>query len=515
MNLLRTLAEVSGLTLVSRVLGFVRDAVIAVTFGAGAATDAFFVAFRIPNLLRRLFAEGAFSQAFVPILAEYKERTGAQATKQLVDRVTGLLLLALAAAVALGVAAAPFIVYISAPGFSAEPAKFGLTVALLRITFPYILFISLVSLAAGVLNTWSRFAVPAVTPALLNVAFIVAALFLTPYFDPPVLVLAWAVFAGGILQLAIQVPSLARIGMLPRPQLALADAGVRRMLLLMGPAIIGVSVGQISLLLNTIFASYLRTGSVSWLYYADRLMEFPTGLLGAALGTILLPSLARLHSEAARDAYSGVLDWGLRLTFLLAVPATVALAVLATPLIATLFLHGRFGADDLAMTRQALVAYSVGLLGLILVKVLAPGFYATQNIRTPVKIALVSLAATQAMNAAFIAPLQHAGLALAIGLGACLNATLLYRGLRRRDIFRPRPGWRSFLLKIAVAAALMAAALWFAMGPTAWWIGSGWRARVAALGGLVALGAVVYFALLWALGFRARDFARQTPASSS
>jgi putative peptidoglycan lipid II flippase len=508
MSLARALATVSGMTLVSRVLGFVRDAVIAGMFGAGLATDAFFVAFRIPNLLRRLFAEGAFSQAFVPILAEYKSRHGPDATKQLIDRVATALFLALAVAVALGVAAATVIVYVSAPGFAANPEKFELTVTMLRITFPYILFISLVSLAAGVLNTWSRFAVPAITPTALNVAFIVGALWLAPYFDPPVLVLAWAVLAGGVLQLALQVPFLARIGMLPRPSLALGDPGVRRVLLLMGPAVVGVSVAQISLLLNTIFASFLQTGSVSWLYYADRLMEFPTGLLGIALGTILLPSLAKLHSEGARDEYSSLLDWGLRLTFLLAVPAAAALAVLATPLVAMLFFYGAFGADDLLMTRQALIAYSVGLLGLIVVRVLAPGFYARQDIRTPVKIALVALAATQVMNAAFIWPLKHAGLALAISLGACLNAALLYRGLRRREIFRPRPGWGAFVAKVAGAAGLMAAALAFAMGPGAWWTAADWWWRAPALAGLVALGAAVYFAALWAFGLRARDFVR-------
>jgi putative peptidoglycan lipid II flippase len=509
-NLLRALATISGLTLVSRVLGFVRDAVIAALFGAGAATDAFFVAFRIPNLLRRLFAEGAFSQAFVPILSEYKNKNGTAATKVLVDRVSGALLLGLVIAVAIGIAAAPVIVYVSAPGFAAEPAKFELTTTMLRITFPYILFISLVSLAAGILNTWSRFAVPAFTPTLLNVAFIAGALLLAPHFNPPVLVLAWAVFAGGVLQLAIQLPALSRIGMLPRPRLVLADPGVRRILLLMGPAVIGVSAGQISLLLNTIFASHLQSGSVSWLYYADRLMEFPTGLLGVALGTILLPSLARAHANDARDTYSELLDWGLRLTFLLAVPAAIALAVLATPLIATLFLHGRFSADDLAMTRYALIAYSIGLLGLILVKVLAPGFYARQNIRTPVKISFVTLLATQAMNVAFIAPLAHTGLALAIGLGACLNAALLYHGLRRRGIFRPQPGWLRFLLKVAVAAAAMTVTLWFAMGAPAWWVATHWPLRTAALTGLVAAGALVYFAALWALGFRPRDFVRRT-----
>jgi putative peptidoglycan lipid II flippase len=510
MNLLRALATVSGFTFASRITGFVRDVILAAIFGAGLATDAFFVAFKIPNLLRRLFAEGAFSQAFVPILGEYKAKQGADAVKQLIDRVATLLFLALAATAAIGVVAAPLIVYVSAPGFATEPEKFGLTVTMLRITFPYILFISLVALAAGILNTWSRFAVPAFTPVLLNVAFILGALFFTPFFNPPVLVLACAVFAGGVLQLALQLPFLAKIGMLPRPSFAPRDPGVRRIMLLMGPAVLGVSVGQISLLLSMIFASFLKTGSVSWLYYADRLMEFPTGLLGAALGTILLPSLAKFHSQDARDEYSGLLDWGVRLTFLLALPAAIALAVLATPLIATLFQYGRFDANDLAMTRSALIAYSIGLLGLILVKVLAPGFYARQNIKTPVKMALVTLAATQVMNAAFIIPLQHAGLALAVGLGACLNAGLLYRGLRQRDIFRPQPGWGSFLSRVALATGLMAAILLYAAPPTDWWTAARWTWRALVLAGLVVLGAVVYFGALWALGFRARDFVRRS-----
>jgi putative peptidoglycan lipid II flippase len=509
MNLLKAMLTVSGMTLISRILGFVRDAVIARMFGAGLATDAFFVAFRLPNLLRRLFAEGAFSQAFVPILAEYKTRNGEAETRRLVDRVATLLALVLVVVTALGVVAAPVLVYVSAPGFAADGEKFQLTTAMLRITFPYILFISLVSLAGGILNTWSRFAVPAFTPTLLNVAFIVGALGFAPHFDPPALVLAWAVFAGGILQLALQIPFLVRIGMLPRLRWAPADAGVRRILLLMGPAVLGVSVGQFSLLLNTIFASFLQEGSVSWLYYADRLMEFPTGLLGVALGTVLLPSLSKHHTDRAPEEFSRLLDWGLRLTLMLALPAAAGLALLAIPLIATLFHHGRFDAHDVEMTRQALVAYSVGLLGLILVKVLAPGFYARQNIRTPVKIAMITLLATQAMNAAFVFPLGHAGLALAIGLGACLNAGLLYRKLREHGIYMPQPGWGRFTVKVLVALALMCVAVHFAAGPNAWWLATAWQARTAALVGVVVLGAVVYLGALWVLGFRPRDFRRR------
>jgi putative peptidoglycan lipid II flippase len=507
MSLLRALATVSSMTFVSRVLGYARDFFIARLFGASLATDAFFVAFKIPNLLRRLFAEGAFSQAFVPILAEQKNKNPSE-VRDLIDRVATLLSVALVIAAALGMAAAPLIVYVTAPGFAAEPGKFALTVQLLRITFPYIVFISLVSLAAGILNTWSRFTIPALTPALLNVAFIVGAVFFAEHFDPPVLVLAWAVFAGGLLQLGLQIPALARLGMLPRWRLDFRHPGVRRMLLLIVPAAFGVSVSQLSLLINQVFASFLVTGSVSWLYYADRLMEFPAGMLGVAVGTILLPSLSRYHAGGAPEEYSKLLDWGLRVTLVLALPAAAALAVLAIPLIATLFQYGRFSTEDAWMTRQALVAYSVGLVGMILVKILAPGFYARQNVVTPVKIGVVTLIATQAMNLAFIGPLKHAGLALAIGLGACLNAVLLYRYLRAHGIFTPQAGWGAFSLKTAIAVAAMAFALHYAMGSTAWWFAAGWQAKLAALAGLVLLGVAAYGACLFAMGFRLRQFSR-------
>ncbi|HEX2332883.1 MAG TPA: murein biosynthesis integral membrane protein MurJ [Burkholderiales bacterium] len=508
MNLLRILATVSSLTMVSRVLGYVRDFFIARVFGAGLLTDAFFVAFKIPNLLRRLFAEGAFSQAFVPLLAEHKQKDPQEA-KRLIEAVSTVLFIALAATAALGVAAAPLIVYLTAPGFGAEPEKFALTVALLRITFPYIVFISLVALAAGVLNTWNRFAVPALTPALLNVSFIVGAAFFAEYFDPPVLVLAWAVLAGGLLQLAFQVPFLIKLGLLPRWRLDWSHPGLRRVLLLMAPAAFGVSVSQISLLLNQIFASFLRTGSVSWLYYADRLMELPAGVLGVAVGTILLPSLSRYHATANAAEYSRLLDWGLRVTLLLATPAAVALAVLALPLIAMLFQYGRFGAEDAWMTRQALVAYSVGLVGMILVKILAPGFYARQNVATPVKIGIITLVATQLMNLAFIGPLAHAGLALAIGLGACLNALLLYRNLRKQQIYVPQPGWPVFILKVLASVAFMAIVLFTSMGEASWWLAAPWQHKVPAVLGLVLLGAAAYAACLLAFGFRPRDFSRR------
>lgn len=509
MNLLRTLATVSSFTLLSRILGFARDLVIARAFGAGMLTDAFFVAFRLPNLLRRMFAEGAFSQAFVPLLAEYRNRRSEAETKQLVDRVATTLLVAVLIVTVLGVIGAPLLIMVTAPGFAAVPEKFALTVELTRITFPYILFMALVALAAGILNTWSRFALPAFTPVLLNLSFIGMALFAAPWFDPPILVLAWAVFIGGVLQLALQLPALKRIGMLPRFDFAPRDSGVRRVLLLMGPAVLGVSVAQISLLINTIFASFLVSGSVSWLYYADRLMEFPAGLLGAALGTILLPSLAKAHAGADPQKFSALLDWGLRLTCLLTLPAALALAMLAVPLVATLFMHGAFTATDVLQTRSALVAYSIGLTGLILVKVLAPGFYARQDIRTPVKIAILTLIATQAMNLAFIVPLRHAGLALSIGLASCLNAALLYRGLRRRGDYQPQPGWRGFTLRLAAALAVLAAVLWFGMGEQSTWLAAGALERATRLTAVVLAGISAYFGTLWLLGFRLADFRQQ------
>ncbi len=508
MNLLRTLATVSSLTMVSRVLGYARDFFIARVFGAGLLTDAFFVAFKIPNLLRRMFAEGAFSQAFVPILAEHKNRNPGE-VRDLIDRVGTLLFIALVLAALAGMALAPAIVYLTAPGFAAEPGKFELTVAMLRITFPYIAFISLVAFAAGIFNTWNRFSVPAITPALLNVSFIIGAAFFAERFDPPVLVLAWAVFIGGALQLAFQVPFLARLGLLPRWRLDWSHPGVRRILFLMAPAAFGVSVSQISLLLNQVFASFLQTGSVSWLYYADRLMELPAGVLGVALGTILLPSLSKYHADANHAEYSRLLDWGLRLCVLLALPAAAALAVLALPLISALFQYGRFTGPDTLLTQQALLAYSVGLVGIILVKILAPGFYARQNVMTPVKIGIFVLFATQAMNLAFVGPLRHAGLALAIGLGACLNAALLYVQLRRHQIFQPQPGWPLFLAKVAASVLVMAAVLYAAMGPAAWWLVAPWEHKLPAVLGLVVLGSIAYGACLAAFGFRPRDFSRR------
>lgn len=513
MNLHKTLATVSGMTMLSRITGLAREILFARAFGASAYTDAFNVAFRIPNLLRRLFAEGAFSQAFVPILAEYKNRKGDDATKNLVDHVATVLIWVMLATSIIGILATPVIVYFIATGLKYNQSAFDASVAMTRIMFPYIGFMAFVALAGGILNTWREFRIPAFTSVLLNVSFIIASLFVAPYMDQPIYAMAFAVFVGGVLQVAIQIPALMKIGMLPHlylnPAIGLADEGVRRVLRKMGPAVFAVSAAQISLMINTNIASRLEHGSVSWLSYADRLMEFPTALLGVALGTILLPSLANAHAENDMAEYSALLDWGLRLTFLLALPCAVGLATLSVPLTATLFHYGRFDALSVHMTSHALVAYGVGLIGLILVKILAPGFYAKQDIRTPVKIAIGVLLATQMMNYLFVPWIAHAGLALSIGLGACLNAAFLFWGLRRRALYTPQPGWRLFFVKVAGALFLLAAVALEAGRQVDWVAMRAHPAERAATLVLTLLACgVTYFGALMAMGFRFRDFKR-------
>ena len=513
MNLFRAALSVSAMTFLSRITGLVREIIGFDLFGASAAMDAFQVAWRIPNLLRRLFAEGAFSQAFMPVFAEYKNKRSEMETKLLADRMASVLALTLFAVTLLGVIAAPVLVYGTASGFAENPEKFALTTLLVRITFPYIFFISLVALAAGILNSFGAFKTPAFTPVLLNLAVIACALLLAPHVDPPILALAWGTLLGGVVQLAFQIPALRRINLLPRISLSgwkfRKDEGVGRVLKLMAPAVLGVSVAQISLLLNTQIASFLQTGSVAWLTAADRLMEFPSAMLGVALSTVLLPSLVKHHAEENATEYSRLLDWGLRLTLLLTLPAAVALALLATPLIATIFQHGEFRAQDVLMTRTALVAYSVGLTGIILVKILAPGFYARQNIKTPVKIAIFTLLVTQLFNLVFVPLYQHAGLALSIGLGACVNAGLLYFFMRKQHIFVPQPDWLAFLLKIAVALYLMGGVLFWISGGDTEWLTSTTIEKCWRLAQVICGGAFTYFTSLWAMGFRLSQFSKR------
>ncbi len=508
-NLLRALSTVSGMTLASRITGLARESLKAAVFGAGMQMDAFEAAFRLPNILRRMFAEGAFSQAFVPVLAEYHRQRGEDATRDLVGRVGTLLAVVLLGVSVLGVLAAPWLVYLLAGGFARTPGKVELTADLIRIVFPYILFVSLVSLAGGVLNVYRRFAVPAFTPVLLNLSIIGSAIFLARFFDPPILALAGGVAIGGVAQLAFQVAPLARLSMLPRPRFDWRDEGVRRVLLLMGPAILGVSAAQISALINTQLAALLGDGRISWITYADRLMEFPSALLGVALGTVLLPSLAQLHSEDNHAEYSALLDWGLRLALLLALPAAFALWLLAVPMITTLYQYGRFGAADVWQTRAALLGYGVGLPALILVKILAPGFFARQQMRTPVKIAFLTVVITQTLAVILMWPLGHAGLTLATSLGACVNAGLLFWFLRRNGVFVPRPGWLSFLCRLLVALGVLAALLYALAGPAQWWLDAGLAARAGRLCAIVAAGALAYFGALFLLGFRLADFNRR------
>lgn len=510
MNLLRTLTTISGMTLLSRITGLLRETLKATLFGAGVQMDAFEVAFRLPNLLRRLFAEGAFSQAFVPILAEYRQKRGIEASRKLASDVGTLLALALIVVSIAGALAAPWLVYLLAGNFARTPGKVALTAEMIRIVFPYIAFISLVSLAAGVLNVHRHFAIPAFTPVLLNLSIIGAAIFLARYFDPPIKALAWGVSIGGVAQLVLQIRPLAKLGMLPRLGFDWKDPGVRRVLRAMAPAIVGVSAVQISVLISTQLGALLGDGMISWITYADRLMEFPSALLGVALGTVLLPSLARHHSDADHAQYSGLLDWGLRLAVLLALPAAVALALLALPLVATLYGYGRFSAADVLQTRAALLGYCVGLPGLILVKILAPGFYARQEITTPVKISFVTVLLTQVLAVLFAWPLglKQAGLTLATSLGACFNASLLLYMLVRKGYYRARPGWPAFLGKAALAALALAATLAVTTADHAAWLAAGLVYKVTHLALVIGTGALVYFGALWLLGFRVADFSR-------
>jgi len=499
------------MTLLSRITGLLRETLKATVFGAGLQMDAFEAAFRLPNLLRRLFAEGAFSQAFVPILAEYKRKRGIDATRALVGNVGTLLAIVLIALSIAGSLAAPWLVYLLASGFARTPGKVDLTAQMIRICFPYILFVSLVSLAGGVLNVFRRFAIPAFTPVLLNVSIIGAAILLARFVDPPIVALAIGVAIGGLAQLVLQIRPLLAIGMLPKPSFDWRDAGVRRILRAMGPAVIGVSAAQISALINTQLAALLGDGRISWITYADRLMEFPSALLGVALGTILLPSLAQHHSDADHDAYSSLLDWGLRLAILMALPAALALALLSLPLVSTLYQYGRFTVNDVMQTRAALLGYAVGLPAIILVKILAPGFYARQVMRTPVKIASFTVVVTQTLAVILAWPLglEQAGLTLAMSIGACCNAGLLLWLLLRNGYYAPRPGWLVFCAKVCIASAVLAVVIAWLVGPDSAWLRAGAIARIGRLGLVVGCAALAYFATLFALGFRLADFNRK------
>ncbi len=501
------------MTLVSRVLGFVRDVVIARFFGAGLGTDAFFVAFKIPNFLRRLFAEGAFSQAFLPVLAEYKERHGEAELHGLVDRVAGSLGSVLMLVTVIGILAAPVLIAVFAPGFLREGPKYDLSVEMLRITFPYLLFISLTAFAGAILNSYGRFAVPAFTPVFLNLSMIAAAVWLAPRMSEPVVALAWGVFVAGVVQLLFQLPFLRRLGLFPRPRPSFRDAGVRKIGRLMLPAIFGVSVTQINLLVDTLIASFLVTGSVSWLYYSDRLVEFPLGVFGIALATVILPSLSQKHAQDAPEAFSHTLDWALRWVLLIGTPAALGLFLLAGPVLATLFHYDQFSAHDVAMSALSLRAYALGLLGFILIKVLAPGFFARQDIRTPVRIAVIAMMANMVFNVILVFPLKHAGLALATSLSAFVNAGLLLRGLRREQVYEPGRGWGRFALRCVAGNGAMSGVLLAGLPDIATWLQWTAMERVGALLVWILLAALVYFGALIGLGMRPQEFMRPLESS--
>ena len=508
-SIFRNAAVISAMTLLSRITGLIRDILIARVFGVSGDTDAYYVAFRLPNLLRRLFAEGAFQQAFVPMLADVKSNRSAEETKSFIDKVASLLGFIVLCVSILGVIAAPILVFVIASGLVEEPATFDTATRLTRYMCPYIFFMSLVALSSSVLNTWKHFAIPAAVPILLNLSLITATLFVAPLFDQPIYALAVGVMAGGFLQLAVQIPQLAKLHLLPRfvnPFKAMKDPSVRRVLKLMVPALFAVGVAQISILINTNIASFLAEGSVTWLAYADRLMEFPTALLGVALGTVLLPSLSAAFAKGMTDRYNALLDWGLKLVVAFAVPAAIGLALLGEGLVSVLFQSSRFNVNDVYQTATAVMGYSIGLIGLIGIKILAPGFYAQKDIKTPVKVACAALIVTQIFNLVNVPLFSHAGLALSVGLGACFNACCLLIILRRRGVFTPLAGWKKLFLTVILGSVLLTAYLLVIQHYCDWTqMAYPWAVKLGLVLGVVAGAAVLYIGTLAVCGYRLSD----------
>ncbi|MCK4674434.1 MAG: murein biosynthesis integral membrane protein MurJ [Gammaproteobacteria bacterium] len=508
-KLLRSTFTVGGMTLLSRVFGLLRDITLATFFGATGGTDAFLVAFKIPNFMRRLFGEGAFSLAFVPVLSEYREKHDKAALKDLVNHVAGTLGGFLLVLSILGMIFAPALVYLFAPGFTSDAGQLQLTADLLRITFPYIFFIALVAFAGGILNSFHQFAIPAFTPVLLNICLIASVFFLAPYFDEPLMALAWGVAIAGLTQLLLQFPALLKLGLMPIPKIKRGHEGVKKIIKLMIPAIFGSSVAQINLLLDTVIASFLVTGSVTWLYYSDRLLEFPLGVLGIAIATVILPTLSQQHARASTEQFNQTLNWALRLVTLITIPACAGLFILAGPILASLFEYGKFSAHDTYFSSLSLMAYMLGLPALIVIKILAPGFYARQDTRTPVRFGIIAMVCNMFLNILFVVPLvfmdyhaPHVGLALATSFSAYINAILLYRGLREKAVFQPQAGWPAWLFRIIIASIAMAAVvIWLTPDAIQW---SQWLLveRLTRLGLIIISGAFVYFVLLWLQGLR-------------
>lgn len=512
-QLFKSTAIVGGMTLISRLMGFARDMLFANIFGVNAATDAFFVAFRIPNFLRRLFAEGAFAQAFVPLLADYNQKGSREALRLFIGRSSGTLAVLLVLVALAGVVAAPLLILLFAPGFLWEGNQYTLAVQMLRITFPYLFFVTLVAFAGAILNAQGRFAVPALTPVVLNIAMIAAAVWLAPLMDEPIVALAWGVFAAGAIQLACQIPPLLRLNLLPRPRWAYRDPNVKRMLARMPSAIFGVSVVQVNLLFGTLVASFLAPGSVSWLYYSDRLVEFPLGILGIAVATVILPHLSAHHATSDQLGFSKALDWGLKLTLLIGLPATLGLALLAEPLLSTLFQYNEFGSGDVKMAGRSLMAYSLGLLAFMLIKVLAPGFTSRHDTQTPARFGGYSMIANVAFNLILVWPLAHAGVALATTLSAYLNAILLLRNLVATRIYRPCADWYGYIGRIVAANAAMSAFLYYFVDAGLW---LNWNAaqRGLNLATTIGLAIIVYGSSLLVLGLRPRHIGLRESAAA-
>jgi putative peptidoglycan lipid II flippase len=507
--LLKSTITVGGMTLLSRVFGLIRDVTLANVFGVTGGTDAFLVAFKIPNFMRRLFAEGAFSQAFVPVFSEYKETRSREELRDLVNHVAGTLGTVLLLIATLGSVAAPLLVYLFAPGFSGDPVRHDLTAEMLRITFPYLFFISLVAFCGGILNSYNRFAVPAFTPIILNLCLITAAIWLSPMFEQPLMALAWGVALAGVLQLLLQFPFLLKLKLFPIPRIKRRHEGVSKILRLMLPAVIGSSVMQINLILDTIIASFLTIGSVTWLYYSDRMLEFPLGVLGIAIATVILPALSQQHASESREHFNQTLDWALKLVMLVALPAGIGLILLAGPVLSTLFQHGDFTANDTHMASLSLMAYIMGLPAFILIKVLAPGFYSRQDTKTPVRIAIIAMVCNMALNILLVVPMvmlqyeaPHVGLALATSSSGYINALLLYRGLRKEGVYQPLTGWGPMVIKMLLACVGMTAAVLYLTPGLEIWTWLTVLERAAYLASIIGIAAAIYFAMLWLSGIR-------------
>lgn len=501
-HLVKSTSVVISMTMISRIFGFIRDMVQASLFGAGIASDAFTVAFKIPNFMRRLFAEGSFSQAFVPVLSEYQKTRSKEEVQQFINAMSGTLGAALCVVTIIGMLAAPWIIRLFAPGFETSGPRFDLAVTMLRITFPYLLFISLTAFSGAILNTYSRFWVAAFTPVFLNISMIACAIWLSPQFSAPIIGLAWGVFIAGIVQFAFQWPFLKSLQLLPKFVFQLSDAGVRRVLKLMVPALFGVSVGQVNLLVDTIFVSLLVVGSPTWLYYSDRLMEFPLGVFGVAISTVILPHLSRHHASQSRESFSLTIDWALRSVLLVGLPAAVMLGVLAGPMLSTLFQHGTFDSHAVVMASQSVMAFAVGIAPFMLVKVLAAGFYAKQDTRTPVRIGVLAMVTNIVFNVALIWPLAHAGIALATSLAAVLNTAFLFYFLRQRGFYQPRDGWSLFIVRLSIANVLLAVWLWIGAGNLTDWTTQYSLWRLEHLTFLLATSMFVYMGALWLTGVR-------------